>query len=221
MARFRDKEKALVLRKEGKSYSEIKKVLGVSKGTLSAWLRNYPLSEARIRELRDWNQQRIERYRETRRRQREDLLHRIYEGEKVQLIPLLKRDVLLAGLFLYWGEGGKTKPAELILSNSNPAVIKAFILWLEKSWGRKKKKLKVKLHLYRDMNIAKETAYWVKVLNIPRTHFTKPYIKKSNFSSLTYKRSFGHGTCNIALANAMVAKRVLMGIRVVEDHFNQ
>jgi len=43
MARFQDKEKALALRKQEMSYSQIKSILGISKSTLSSWLRDYPL----------------------------------------------------------------------------------------------------------------------------------------------------------------------------------
>jgi len=51
MARYKDREKALRLRTEKQmSYSQIKKILKVSKSTLSYWLRNYPLTEKNIYE---------------------------------------------------------------------------------------------------------------------------------------------------------------------------
>ena len=79
MAKQREKQKALKLRKLGKSYSQIKKVLRISKSTLSSWLKNYPLPPEKIRELRNWNHIRIERYRETRSKTREALLKQIYD----------------------------------------------------------------------------------------------------------------------------------------------
>jgi len=83
MARFKDREKAIILRKQGMSYSQIKKILKVGKSTLSTWLKDYPLSKQRIRELRDWSEQRIERCRETKRKKKEkrlkDLLSRTKE----------------------------------------------------------------------------------------------------------------------------------------------
>ena len=51
MARFKGHQKALTLRKQGMSYGQIKKILKISKSTLSDWLKNYPLTEERIREL--------------------------------------------------------------------------------------------------------------------------------------------------------------------------
>jgi len=78
MTRLIDRRRTLELGKQGKSYSQIKAILKVSKSTLSLWLQDYPLSEKRLRELRDWNQSRIENYIETRKRQRETILNDIY-----------------------------------------------------------------------------------------------------------------------------------------------
>ncbi len=74
MARKEDKQKALIMRKKGMSYSQIKEKLGVSKSTLSGWLYNMPLSEQRIRELQADSPIRIEKYRNTMRAKRETRL---------------------------------------------------------------------------------------------------------------------------------------------------
>lgn len=220
MARYKDHQKALELRKQGKSYSQIKSILKVGKGTLSAWLHNYPLSKERIRELRDWNEQRIENYRETRRKQREAIFNQIYKIEKKKLLPLTKRDIFIAGLFLYWGEGTKTRISDASLSNTNPAIIKTFIHWLENSFDINRSKLKIRLQLYKDMNSQKEIAYWSKILHIPLSQFRKPYIKKSNWTEITYKNPHIHGTCNVIIGNAMVSKRIIMELKVIDNYFN-
>lgn len=219
MAKFLEQKRALELRTAGRSYSQIKSELGVSKSTLSNWLRDYPLSQKRIRELRDWNEQRIERYRETRRKKREEILNAIYKRQKSRLLPLSKRELFIGGLFLYWGEGGKTKLGELTISNTDPAVIITFIHWLKKCFGVKLTVLRVRLHLYKDMNVRKETKFWSSTLKIPISQFRSPYVKNSNRASLTYKNGFGHGTCNVMLSGAKLAKEVLMGLRAMNDYF--
>ena len=159
MARRIEKEKALQLRLKGKSYTEIKERLGISKSTLSAWLHNYPLSQERIRELRDNNPRRIERFRNTMRQKREARSLAAYKEVKKDISLLGERELLLSGFFLYWGEGGKTKRGTVTLTNSDPAMCKFFIHWLEKmevSSGL----LRARLHVYSDMNIKKETRYW-------------------------------------------------------------
>ena len=68
------KEKALKMRKQGMSYSQIRAEVKVSKSTLSLWLRDLPLSNARIRELRDFSAVRIEKCRNTKAEKKQSRL---------------------------------------------------------------------------------------------------------------------------------------------------
>jgi len=213
-----EKEKALELRQLGKSYREIQKTVKVSKSSLSLWLKEYPLSSDQIQKLRDNNPERISHYRETRRKQREALLKQIYDNEKPLILPLSFRDLFIAGLFLYWGEGAKTKMSWFSLSNTDPSMIRFFISWIEKSLHLNRNDIKIRLHLYTDMDIRREIDFWSKELNIPKSQFRKPYIKKNLQHNITYK-GFRHGTCNIIINNAIVTKRILMGLKVIQDQF--
>jgi len=79
MALREKKLKAIRMRKEGASYSQIKEKLKVSKSSLSLWLRDMPIPEKRLRELRDWNAVRIERFRDTMRHKRESRWEEVYK----------------------------------------------------------------------------------------------------------------------------------------------
>ncbi len=184
MARLKDREKALVLRnKQQMSYSQIKKILGISKSTLSYWLRDYPLSEKKIKELQyqGWKKGEAsrERFRNTMIQKRKERLKNTYEKQKKLILPLSKREIFIAGLFLYWGGGGtKSRNDSLEIANSDPSVIKFFIYWLIKILLVSKDKIKIQLHLYSDMNIDKEMRYWSKELKIPIKQFHRSYVKK-------------------------------------------
>ena len=101
MARFIEHQKALKLKKQGKSYSEIKKTLGISKSTLSDWLRKYPLTLRQMNKLNRNDEKRIERCRETKLKHKKERLFIAYKKQKDALFPLSKRDLFIAGLFLY------------------------------------------------------------------------------------------------------------------------
>ena len=219
MARPKDKIKVLELRRQGMSYSQIRQITSINKSTLSNWLSAYPLPEKRLRELRDWSAIRIEKYINTRKTQREKILSEIYEEEKQSILPLSKRDLFIAGLFLYWGEGSKTSPTQVIMANTDPSVLKTFIAWLQSIADIPKSKLAVRLHLYKDMDIEKETDFWSNTLGIPLSQFRRPYIKDTTFRSITYKGGFGHGTCNVILGDTRLHKRVIMGLKVLRDYF--
>lgn len=217
MARFADKAKARALRAQGKSYSEIKDMLGVGKGTLSAWLSDMPLSAEQIRQLRDLNPRRIERYRETMRRKRETKLMLAYKKAAHDIGTLSRRDVFIAGLYLYWGEGNKSGASNVGISNTNPEIIRAFLDWCVVV-GIPKERCYVRLHLYRDMDIEEETTYWSHILDIPIKRFRRPYIKDSARSGLTYK-TIGHGTCNIRFENMPMWEYIMMALRYLgEQH---
>jgi hypothetical protein len=219
MTNFIKKAEALALRKQEFSYSQIKQKIGVSKSTLSDWLKDYPLSKERIAELRDHNEQKIERYRETMRKKREERVMQIYKTEKKIILPFNRREIFIFGLGLYWGEGSKSGNARLSISNTDPSIIKFFILWIDKSLNISKEKLKVHLQLYNDMDIEKEICFWEQVTAISKKQFIKPYIKTSSLKAINHKGGFGHGTCNIHIGNARLSEKILTTIKVIADKY--
>lgn len=219
MARFKDREQALILRKQEMSYSQIRQALGVNKSTLSLWLRNFPLSKERIRELRDRNERRIEKFRETMREKREKRLRKTYEIQKKALLPLNRRELLVFGIGLYWGEGTKTRRESLSISNTDPSVIKFFIYWLKRCLGIPKRKVRIYLQLYNNMNINKEIEYWSKILKISLSQFSRPYIKKTSSERINHKGGFGHGTCNARINNVSLAEKIFTSLKVISDKY--
>lgn len=214
MARKLDKQKAIKLRQKGLSYSQIKEKLGINKSTLSGWLYDMPLSEERIKELRDFSPQRIERYRNTMREKKDARLKEVYKKVSEDIGKFSNREIFLLGLFLYWGEGTKNANSSTQLTNTNPAMIKFFIKWLE-LLDVDKKDLKVKLHLYADMNIKESIAFWSKELKIPVSQFKKPYIKKTLLKSITYKSGFGKGTCCVIFGGRNLWEYITMGLKYI------
>jgi len=210
------KQKALQMRAKQMSYSQIKEKLGVSKGTLSSWLRDFPLSARRIDELRGSNLQRIEKYRNTMKK-KDDLKYSLaYTNVSKKIKKLTTRDIFLGGLFLYWAEGGKTDRSTISFTNTNPAMVKFFVKWIIEL-GVDKSRLKIKIHVYSDMDIDKQINYWAKMLNVNKAQFYKPYVKETKLSSITYTNGFGQGTCSVIYSNRKVADFVLMGIKRIQD----
>ncbi|MBI3256007.1 MAG: helix-turn-helix domain-containing protein [Candidatus Andersenbacteria bacterium] len=213
------RRQALQLRKKGKSYSQIKASLGLSKSTLSAWLHSYPLSSDRIHELQH-GEARIEKYRQTMRSKREVKFQQLYVEESKRWLPLSNRELLLAGLFLYWGEGGKTQLGTVSINNTDPQVLQFALFWMVKNLEVPKRDIHVFLHLYSDMNIQREITYWSKVLGMPKRYFDKPYIKQSKRSDIDQK-GHGHGTCGLRIYKTEVKQKILVAIKVLADHYSQ
>ncbi len=220
MARKQDKQSVLAMRKRGMSYSQIKGKIKISKSTLSVWLKDLPLDEKRIRELRDNSPIRIEKFRNTMRAKKEMRLYEVYKKVANDICDLSKRDLFLTGLFLYWGEGTKSQNSLVALTNTNPAMVKFFIQWL-KLFGVKSKDLKIKLHLYSDMKIKESLDFWSKELNIPISQFYKPYVKKNTLKSISYKNGFGKGTCSVIFGSRDLWEYITMGLKYISEISNE
>lgn len=216
MTRFLDREKARVLRTKGKSYSEIREVMNVSKGTLSEWLKDMPLTAERMRQLRDLNPRRIEKFRETMRKKRDETMSAAYEKARVHIGTLSQRELFIAGIYLYWAEGTKSYRGKNEISNTDPSIIRAFLQWLL-AQGIPKENIRVRLQLYKDMSVRTETRHWSKLLNIPAKQFRKPSIKDSQLVGLTRKQGHGHGTCDLIFDNVPLWEYITGALKYVRE----
>lgn len=223
MAHRELRKKAINLRLQGYSYREVRKKIHVSKSTLSSWLSNYPLTKAQfmlISQKRRKNKLlQIERNRLTLKMKKEKRLKKQYSKQKRAFLPLNDKEILLAGLFLYWGEGNKRIDGPVSLNNTDPYVLSFTLNWLTRGLGIPKEKIKIDLHLYSDMDIEIEKEFWSKQLNISLKQFRKPYIKKNSRRKIDQK-GYGHGTCGLVVHNVLLKEKVMMGIKAIADYYS-
>lgn len=218
MAKAALREQAIKLRLQGYTYGQIKQELGLQKSTLSDWLRNLPLTKDSIEllaksKLHSKNV-RIERYRQTMQKKQQERYKKVFSEQTKLLTPLSKRELLIAGLFLYWGEGSKQK-GRVIISNTSPQVIQFAKHWMINSLDVPVEKLQVRLQLYSDMDIKERIAFWSDLLDIPKSQF-KISVKKSTRADLSYK-SYGHGTCNLMCFDTTLSERIAMSIKAIAE----
>jgi len=223
MTRVVDRQRAIELRKKGKTYGQIKKALNLSKSTLSDWLSDYPLSKQQLVLLKKETGKNkslgIEKTIITKRRKREERLGNIYKNEKKRWLSLSSKELELAGLFLYWGEGKKNLRSSLAINNTDPKVVKFALHWMTRALKIPKNKIKVELHLYSDMDVAKEISFWVNELRVPKAQFYKPHIKTSTRIAINQK-GFGHGTCGVIVNDVRLKEKVIMGIKAIADTYS-
>lgn len=221
MSKILLREKAIAFRLQGYTYGQIKKELIVSKSTLSVWLQKLPLTEKQI-EILSQNKQRakelsIERFRNTCQSKKLTRLKEIYQKQSKEFLPLSEKELFLAGVFLYWGEGEK-RHGPISISNTDPKVVKFALYWMLHSLRISKEKIRVNLHLYRDMSIVESIKFWSDILDIPKSQFRKPYIKKTTREGMTYK-SFGHGTCKLYAGSVPLSEKIAMTIKSISDRY--
>lgn len=172
--RWKLKEEATRLRKNGLSYKEILQKIPVCKSTISLWVRDVVLTKEQHERL--WKK------RDNQLRG----LHTIHKNfwtkrcnafnEGLLVLKKYKSDPdFIAGLMLYWAEGTKKKHA--IITNSDKNMIKFMVKWFNKYYNIPASSLTASLHLHSGQNEEKVIEYWSKITVIPKSNFQKSFIK--------------------------------------------
>lgn len=129
----REQVQARELRRQGLAITEIAKRLGVSKGSVSVWVRDIPLTEQQCQALREdvWAGGSAGREKArliNQQRQAEhiaELKRQAYEMAEVHW----NEPLFIAGVMLYQAEGCRSGCAEIV--NSDPRILSLFKQWLE------------------------------------------------------------------------------------------
>lgn len=206
--KLNEKVEAIRLRKLGKSYSEIRKKVKISKGTLSLWLRDIkltPKQEKRIYvELRQKNAYRLAKSNQEKRIKR---TKEIIKQAKQEVPLYLRTPLFLAGLMLYWAEGDKSdERAEVKFTNSDPAMIKFIMKWFREICKVPEEKFRITLHIH-ELHCRKDIEnYWSKITNISLSRFHKTFIKPTSLKHR--KNRLYNGTCAIRINDVDLFRRI-------------
>jgi len=119
------------------------------------------------------------------------------------------------GLMLYWGEGDKAMKSFVALTNTDPKVLKYFIIWFRKYFEFDEKRLRGRLYIWEDLDEEKAKKFWSKFLDIPVNQFTKSYISKSK--PKVRKRRHEYGVCRISYCSALIHREIL---KEIGDNFH-
>jgi transposase len=165
--KVKEQETARGLRAQNRTLADIAKTLGVSKSSVSLWVRDVPFTpslrlrgphrrphpahEAKLRQIEELNREGIERI-----------------GE------LSQREFLAAGVALHAGEGDKTGH-EVKFSNTDPTMVQFFCMWLRCFFDIDESRLRVRLYLHQGLDLDAAEMHWSALTGIPRDQFGKPY----------------------------------------------
>ncbi|MFZ2126443.1 MAG: hypothetical protein WAV04_02930 [Candidatus Microsaccharimonas sp.] len=105
------------------------------------------------------------------------------------------------GIGLYWGEGTKRNRHSVRLGNSDPALIRTFMQFLETCFGVNISELRFGLQLFTDIEPIKALLYWREALNISEDQFYKPHITVSG-SLGTYRQKSLYGVITLYYNNS-------------------
>jgi hypothetical protein len=183
---------AVAMREEGRSYREIRDVVGVSKSTLSLWLRDVPLSDEQQRALASRGPAATRRHSQAARANATRRRSSVQAQARAQIAHMSESEVFVAGVVAYWAEGSKNKPWRFgqgtVFINSDPGMIQLFLHWLQLI-GIRRERLQFRLTIHESGDIPQALAYWSKVVDAAPASFGRIQVKKHN--PKTVRRNVG------------------------------
>lgn len=162
-----ERDKARELRAAGMTVPDIADRLGVSRSSVSLWVRDVEF----IRAPRRYSPNR-----------RPHPMHvaKLAEIEELRVAGIARigllseREFLMAGLALYAGEGTKGD-GEVKFTNSDASMMAFFCDWFRRFFPIDEERLRVRLYLHEGLDLAAAITFWSNVTNVPPSQFTKPY----------------------------------------------
>ncbi len=213
----KDKLRAYELRREGKSYKKINRLLNIPLSTLASWFKDVDwsrqirdelgtkasfLSPEKLAAIQKANKNRwAKKYAEYR-----SLAESEFASRK-------NRPTFIAGIMLYWGQGNKSlNDSHVKLANNDPMMIRVFCNFLTEELGVALNKVAINLLLYPDLNDEMQKKQWSRSIGIQLSQF-----KKSSFiTDKQSKRRLSYGVCNVRVSSRELKEKLLVWINLFQ-----
>jgi hypothetical protein len=163
-----ERQQARLLRRTGLPLAEIALRVGVSKSSVSLWVRDVEF-EPVPRPPRG-----CRRAPNALQRRRQAEIDRMVEEGRARIGRLSEREFLVAGVALYAGEGSK-RDGEVRFANTDPRMVAFFCTWFRRFFAVDETRLRVRLYLHEGLDLAASVAFWSRMTGIPPGQFGKPY----------------------------------------------
>ena len=182
----KERKIARILRSQGWSLRAIAAKVKCSKGSISKWICDIPLTEEQIRQLKsnqDKGRARAADHpnspKNKWRRIREDLI----KGASLEIRSECSLEMLKCiGAALYWAEGYTASRNSVIFANTDPVMIKLMMRFFRKICGVRKRKFRGKINIHPHLDVAHAEHYWSEISGIPLKQFNKPLLAISRAS---------------------------------------
>ena len=184
-----EKIKAINLRKQGKTYSEILSIIPVAKSTLSIWLHSVNLSKKQKQRITQKKIDCAQKGGDVKRSQRVERQSVIFKKAMADIRDISMKELFLIGVILYWAEGTKEKEyhpgSQFQFSNMDPKMIYVIIVWLLKVCKIERNMLIFNIFLHQShkdrLNEVRE--YWSEVTGFSKENFNTIYWKKNEMTT--------------------------------------
>jgi transposase len=174
--------KARQLREQGLGYNQIAAELGVSKSSVSLWVRDLPRPERlSYEECCRRVAEGVRRYWAAERPVREAQREATRAAAAAEVGKLTQRELLAVGAIAYWCEGAKNKPYyrhdRVSFMNSDPGLITLFLRFLDAA-GADRNMIVYRVCIHETADVTGAERFWLEVTGAEPEQFRKPTIKR-------------------------------------------
>ncbi|KKP86892.1 MAG: hypothetical protein UR90_C0018G0009 [Parcubacteria group bacterium GW2011_GWC1_35_8] len=217
--KVKEKEKAIALRKEGKTYSDILRAIPVAKSTLSIWLRSVGMAKAQKQIFTKAKRLASLRGGQAKKKQRIEKQEKIFFEAKSEIKNLSIKEFFLIGVVLYWAEGTKEKQyrpgSPTAFSNMDPKMIILFLKWLDEICKIPNNMIlfEIMIHASHKERIDEVRQFWSKTTGFSVDNFSKVYLKNNKIKK-TNRKNTGekyHGVLKIMVRRSSNLVRKIAG----------
>lgn len=205
--RVEGKQRARELRTQGWSYNDILKEVGVSKSTLSLWLRDIPLTDEQIAALLNKQNAGREKFARNAAVRRDSRWAEYHSEAETEYAVLSQDPAFMFGLALYIGEGSKTQPNSLRFSNCDPGVIRKSLQFFLKI-GVAQSSVRCAVHLHPGLCVEAAELHWQEITGLPPAQFYKTTVALSRASSGTKTNVQCYGTCHLVIHQTRLRQKM-------------
>jgi transcriptional regulator with XRE-family HTH domain len=208
-----EQRQARELRAQGCSVKEIERRLGVSRSSVSRWVRDVELGKEQRRAL-------AERVTEGRLRTAE---HKAAAARRVRTgyqddgrrLARERGSSYAAGCMLYWAEGDKRRDA-VGLTNSDPNLLSFFADFLRDHFGVSEEAFGVRCNLFAD-HVERQhevEQFWLTTLGLPGECLRKSVVNRySKYSAKKRTNKLPYGTCRLLVCSTRVVQTIYGSIQ--------
>ena len=205
MIRLEEKyEQAVQFRKRGFTYSEISKIIGVSKSTVSNWLAKKAFSkkvkEVNLKRAAKDNVKRIGLINKARKAERTVSYAQAVQSAETEYNHYKKDPLFIAGLMLYVSEGDVVSKHLVRISNGNIEIHRIFIAFAKAYLGVPQEKFRFWILLYPDMSQKVCVKLWSKKLELTSENFHKNQV----LGARDQKHTLQHGVGNTIIGGTIL-----------------
>jgi transcriptional regulator with XRE-family HTH domain len=205
-----ERKRARTLRSEqGLSIKALAELLGVSKSSVSLWVRDIELTPTQVAALRlagtrggaanaalGLARRRAAQDDGRRRARRRDPLH-------------------MAGCMLFWAEGSRRRNS-VHFTNSDPAMVQFFVLFLRSCFEVPDARMRVTCNLFADHASRQREIedFWLAQLELPRACLCKSTVNTySKYSQKKRRNTLPYGTCRLGVHDTRLTQHLYGAIQ--------